>query len=129
MVLILFNAFGSTFAASDFVAKHSIKDASVWKKGEPLGKKKKHEDSGFSLNLKELDTAIELAPLLESFIRESESWLVPLLTQPVDRLLNIGMTVGEEASYVSCIELEAKLLTLLVENKIGLHICGYPTSD
>lgn len=129
MVFILFSAFGPDFSASDFVSRHSIKTGSVWSKGQPLRSGSLHKDAGFSLNLDEVQTTNEVVPLVEIFLKENRGWLAALHEQPVERLIHLGVTVGEESSFAPCLEFGLSFLKLLVDERIELHVSAYPTSD
>jgi hypothetical protein len=129
MVFILFSAFGPDFSASDFVSKHGIKTASVWSKGQPLRSGNLHEDAGFSLNFDEVQATSGVVPSIGAFLNENQSWLAVLHEQPVERLLHIGVTVGEERSFAPCLEFDLTFLKLLVDERIDLYISAYPTSD
>ena len=129
MVFILFRAFGPDFSANDFVSKHGLKTGSIWSKGQPRRSGRFHEDAGFSLNLDEAQTTNEVVPLIESFIKKNQGWLAALREQPVERLLHLGVTVGEESSFAPCLEFGLSFLKLLVDERIELHVSAYPTSD
>ena len=129
MVFILFSAFGPDFSASDFVSKHGLKTGSVWSKGQPLRSGNLHKDAGFSLNLDDAPATNEVVPLVETFLKENQAWLAALREQPVERLLYLGVTVGEESSFAPCLEFGLPFLRLLVDERIELHVSAYPTSD
>ena len=78
MVFILFSVSGTDFQAADFVSEHRVKGASVWSKGQPLRSGRPHKDSGFSVNLPEVDSTREVTPVVESFFSESQDWLAAL---------------------------------------------------
>ena len=129
MVFILFSAFGPDFLANDFVANHGLKAGSIWSKGQPLRSGNLHKDNGFSLNLNDAKTTNDVVPLVEAFLKESQSWLTALREQPVERVLHLGMTVGEESSFAPCLEFGLLFLNMLVDERIELHVLAYPTSD
>jgi hypothetical protein len=70
----------------------------------------------------------EAVAKIETFIAENKKWLLALTELPVESLFNIGMTVGGTDAFVPCLELKPKLLGVLADLKIGLHVYGYPTS-
>ncbi len=129
MVFILFSAFGTDFSASDFVSKHGLKTGSIWSKGQALRSGSLHKDAGFSLNLDEAQTTNAVVPLVESFLKENQGWFAALREQPVERLLHLGVTVGDASSFAPCLEFSLSFLKLLVEERIELHISAYPTRD
>lgn len=129
MVFILFSAFGPDFSANDFVSRHGLKTGSVWSKGQPLRSGSLHKDAGFSLNLDEVQATNAVVPLVEAFLKSNQGWLAALREQPVERLLHLGVTVGEEGSFAPCLEFGLPFLRLLVDEQIELHVSAYPTSD
>ena len=129
MVFILFSVSGIDFQAAQFVSQHGLKDASVWSKGQPLRSGRPHKDSGFSLNLPEVDSTREVIPVVESFFAESQDWLAALDKHSVQRLLHLGVTVGEARSFAPSLEFGFDFLRLLVDRRVELHITAYPTSD
>ncbi len=129
MVFILFSAFGSDFLATDFVERHKLENFSVWSKGQPLRSGRLHKDAGLSVSLEDAQTTVQVIPRIESFLKENQYWLAALDQQPVERLIHLGVTVGEDSSFAPCLEFDFAFLRLLVQHNISLHVSSYPTSD
>lgn len=129
MIFTLFSVFGPEFPASDFVSRFDLSEASVWSKGQPLRLGRFHEDSGFSLHLDDLQMTRELIPFIDFFLNSNQKWLVALHEEPVELVLHLGVTVGEQLSFAPCLEFGYSILKRLVDERIDLHISSYPTSD
>ena len=99
----------------------------VWEKGTKNRIGRKIESSGFNIFIADSKTPNDLVGDIKLFINELREY--GLSFSNVYAELSIGITVGEEISFIKTLDFPPLLLTQIAEHNLTLSVTAYPTTD
>ena len=129
-MFIVYRASGADIDPQQFAATYKLDRCSFWLRWEPNRPgKSAPQTSGFRLPLPDAKTGPEAVLLIRTFIKGGEDWLEALIGQGVHSEVDVGLTVGSEATFTASVTFDPSFLGELARHQIGLVCSAYPSSD
>lgn len=130
MNLATLTAEGSDEALDSLKDVLHLKLQMAWKKGDPKRRTGTHLSSGFSAIVADADNPRELIAAIRSFLARSKEHGLSFIAKPnLSTELSVGISAGDSAQYVACLEFLPSDLLLLGELGLTFSVWVYPTSD
>lgn len=129
MVMIVFGIAGEEFSAVEFLEKNRISPFRTWARGDVRSLHRVHGDSGFAIELPDVEKSIDVPGVMSQFLVESETWLARLPAEAQTRYFDLGVMVGSERSFAPSVSFSHELLGELSARRINLTVSSYPVSD
>jgi hypothetical protein len=101
----------------------------AWKKGAPKRRGGHHSISGFSTTIADSQNPSEMVAEIREFVSECQTRNLVFSGLGLSAELSIGVTVGDSAQFIACMDFSPVDLVSLGALGVGLSIAAYPSSD
>jgi hypothetical protein len=131
MIFLLIRVTGDHWNPSELIARFNIQDCGVWSNGDAFKTSLRgfHKDTGFAFSLPDAQSWVVAQPSLIAMLSSNVELFQAVKALNLKAELRLGVTVGEEASFVPSLDFSTELISMLHEANISMEISAYPTSN
>jgi hypothetical protein len=126
MIFSFFRISGFDHAPDQLLHQWALEPSHVWDSGDISPRGQMYGDAGFTLPLPDAESWVQALPDLIDFIESKDGLFQELMDLGAQVELNIGMTVGVDASSL---EFPKSLIADLGLHGIGVNLTAFPATE
>jgi hypothetical protein len=125
--IVVLHAAADGVEPEEWLAKYPLESATVYRKGEADAAGRKHNLSGFKVDLGSAGSRGQLEELVLNHVRDNSALYAAVAKDGGDVSVGIGLMVPPKEPRT--VTLTPRTLAVLLDSRITVHVTGYPCMD